>query len=224
MRACFPCRPAQPHSPVANPPARCLLPRAPSWQMIASWGWASVFYIFGAAGLVWYLWWGREAAATPREDPRISEVRRLGLGLGGRLLCGCAERRVGGGGCAQRGAAGALQAGLHGVWGRWAAGRACAAGATRQAPDTAPAPTPGPAPAGRAALHHAQHRGLAPAVRHPLAPAALQARHLGPHHLPLLPQLGHLHPAHLDAHLLQPGACLGLPAWGRPPPVVWACM
>lgn len=38
-----------------------------------------------------------------------------------------------------------------------------------------------------------------------LGPAAEQACSMGPHHLPLLPQLGHLHPAHLDAQLLQPG-------------------
>lgn len=73
-------------------------------------------------------------------------------------------------------------------------------------------------PAGRAALHHAQHRCLAPAVGHPLAPAALQARHLGPHHLPLLPQLGHLHPAHLDANLLQPGGAGQDSTQGRPRP------
>lgn len=42
--------------------------------MIAAWGWASVFYIFGAAGVAWYLWWERQAASSPQEDPAISEV------------------------------------------------------------------------------------------------------------------------------------------------------
>jgi hypothetical protein len=45
---------------------------------------------------------------------------------------------------------------------------------------------------------------------------------VGHHHLPLLPQLGHLHPADLDAHLLQPGAhpsAAGLACPSSPP---WA--
>ena len=75
----------------------------------------------------------------------------------------------------------------------------------------------------RAPLHCPQHRA-APHPRrrrrrHPLAPAAVQTRCLGPHHLTLLPQLGHLHPAHLDANILQPGAPPRppTPAPARPP-------
>ncbi len=40
----------------------------------------------------------------------------------------------------------------------------------------------------------------------PLAAAAVQGARVGAHRLPLLPQLGHLHPADLDADILQPGA------------------
>jgi hypothetical protein len=40
----------------------------------------------------------------------------------------------------------------------------------------------------------------------PLGPAAQQGTRVGADRVPLLPQLGHLHPADLDAHLLQPGA------------------
>jgi hypothetical protein len=40
---------------------------------------------------------------------------------------------------------------------------------------------------------------------HPLENAAVQGACLGAHSLALLPQLGHLHPAHVDAHVLQPG-------------------
>lgn len=50
--------------------------------MIAAWGWASVFYVFGAAGVAWYLWWERQAASSPQEDPAISEV-----GGAGCMLC-----------------------------------------------------------------------------------------------------------------------------------------
>ncbi len=35
--------------------------------------------------------------------------------------------------------------------------------------------------------------------------AAVQASCVGHHRVPFLPQLGHIHPAHMDAHLLQPG-------------------
>lgn len=50
-----------------------MLGLALSPSMISSWGWASVFYIFGAAGLAWYFWWERKAAASPQDDPAISE-------------------------------------------------------------------------------------------------------------------------------------------------------
>jgi predicted MFS family arabinose efflux permease len=51
-----------------------MLGLAVSPQMIGTWGWSSVFYAFGAVGLVWYFWWQRQAAATPGEDPYIDEV------------------------------------------------------------------------------------------------------------------------------------------------------
>lgn len=59
-----------------------MLGLAASPQMIASWGWASVFYIFGLAGVVWYFWWQRQAAASPQDDPAISEVGGWGGWLG----------------------------------------------------------------------------------------------------------------------------------------------
>ncbi len=48
-------------------------------SMIALLGWPSVFYGFGALGLLWFLWWRDQAASTPAEDPRISrrELRYL---------------------------------------------------------------------------------------------------------------------------------------------------
>lgn len=39
-------------------------------------GWPSVFYIFGALGIVWYLCWASRSAASPGEDPRCSEEER----------------------------------------------------------------------------------------------------------------------------------------------------
>ena len=39
-------------------------------------GWPSVFFIFGALGIVWYLGWVSQAAASPGEDPRCSEEER----------------------------------------------------------------------------------------------------------------------------------------------------
>lgn len=40
--------------------------------MIASYGWPSVFYIFGAGGLLWFLIWQRRAASSPATDPHIT--------------------------------------------------------------------------------------------------------------------------------------------------------
>lgn len=42
-------------------------------QMIHTLGWPSVFYIFGAMGLLWFLWWDRQAASTPALDEQISQ-------------------------------------------------------------------------------------------------------------------------------------------------------
>ncbi len=36
----------------------------------------------------------------------------------------------------------------------------------------------------------------------PMEAAALKGSSLGAHRVPLLPQLGHFHPAHMDAHVL----------------------
>ena len=41
-------------------------------HMIHSFGWPSVFYVFGVIGVGWYLWWDRRAASSPSEDPEIS--------------------------------------------------------------------------------------------------------------------------------------------------------
>ena len=65
-----------------------MLGLALSPQMIASWGWSSVFYVFGAAGLAWYAWWDRHAAASPQDDPAIDEVRPWG---GPSVWRGCAR-------------------------------------------------------------------------------------------------------------------------------------
>ena len=35
-----------------------------------------MFYVFGMAGVLWFLLWDRQAASTPAEDPRISEAER----------------------------------------------------------------------------------------------------------------------------------------------------
>lgn len=43
-------------------------------QMIASYGWSSVFYVFGLAGVVWFLLWQRHAASSPQADPGISDA------------------------------------------------------------------------------------------------------------------------------------------------------
>lgn len=40
--------------------------------MIASYGWPSVFYVFGAAGLLWFLLWQQQAASSPAQDPNIT--------------------------------------------------------------------------------------------------------------------------------------------------------
>jgi ACS family sodium-dependent inorganic phosphate cotransporter len=45
-------------------------------QLIAKFGWPSVFYGFGSLGVVWYMAWQRRVAATPAQDPRISRDER----------------------------------------------------------------------------------------------------------------------------------------------------
>ncbi|MEW5304178.1 MAG: hypothetical protein WDW36_006809 [Sanguina aurantia] len=44
--------------------------------MIQSYGWPSVFYIFGSIGVVWFLAWQRKVASTPAEDLAISPAER----------------------------------------------------------------------------------------------------------------------------------------------------
>jgi ACS family sodium-dependent inorganic phosphate cotransporter len=51
-----------------------MLGLAVSPQMISSWGWPSVFYVFGLGGLLWYYWWDRCAAASPKADPGIDSA------------------------------------------------------------------------------------------------------------------------------------------------------
>lgn len=65
-------------------------------HLMASLGWPSVFYIFGALGVVWFGAWRGLAASTPREDPAISAEEKV--------------RRLGGGGRGGAGAAGAIAA------------------------------------------------------------------------------------------------------------------
>lgn len=47
---------------------------AVSPQMIHSFGWPSVFYVFGIVGVVWWVWWNRRAFSSPSEDPLISSA------------------------------------------------------------------------------------------------------------------------------------------------------
>lgn len=37
-------------------------------------GWPSVFYVFGAAGLIWFCFWWIIIKDKPEDDPRISEA------------------------------------------------------------------------------------------------------------------------------------------------------
>jgi ACS family sodium-dependent inorganic phosphate cotransporter len=45
-------------------------------QLIAAFGWPSVFYIFGSLGLVWFAFWNDRAASSPAQDPRLSADER----------------------------------------------------------------------------------------------------------------------------------------------------
>ena len=70
--------------------------------MIHSLGWPSVFYVFGGLGLLWYLWWDRQAASSPAEDGRISqrELRYINRNTAQTQVGGRARGwgRAGGGG------------------------------------------------------------------------------------------------------------------------------
>ena len=45
-------------------------------QMIHSLGWPSVFYVFGSIGVLWWVWWSRQASSSPMDDPLVSEGER----------------------------------------------------------------------------------------------------------------------------------------------------
>lgn len=47
-----------------------------STWIIAKWGWPAVFYVCGAIGLVWIVFWFWLAADSPETHPRISEEER----------------------------------------------------------------------------------------------------------------------------------------------------
>lgn len=41
-------------------------------QMVNSFGWPSVFYIFGSIGVAWFIWWIKGASSSPQQDKMIS--------------------------------------------------------------------------------------------------------------------------------------------------------
>ena len=45
-------------------------------HMVEVLSWPSVFYIFGAVGIVWYFIWQSQAASSPAADPAISAEER----------------------------------------------------------------------------------------------------------------------------------------------------
>ena len=45
-------------------------------RQVHAYGWASVFYIFGSMGVVWFVLWLRKAASGPVNDTRVSEKER----------------------------------------------------------------------------------------------------------------------------------------------------
>lgn len=44
--------------------------------IVKSWGWESVFYLFGAVGIVWCTWWFLRAHDRPEDDARMSAEER----------------------------------------------------------------------------------------------------------------------------------------------------
>jgi ACS family sodium-dependent inorganic phosphate cotransporter len=44
-------------------------------------GWPSVFYIFGASGIVWWFFWATQATNGPEEDSKITEAERARISL-----------------------------------------------------------------------------------------------------------------------------------------------
>ena len=53
-----------------------ILGLALSPHMVEVLSWPSVFYIFGAVGIVWYILWQSQAASSPAADPAISAEER----------------------------------------------------------------------------------------------------------------------------------------------------
>ena len=53
-----------------------ILGLAASPHMVEVLSWPSVFYIFGAVGVLWYLVWQSQAASSPAADPAISKEER----------------------------------------------------------------------------------------------------------------------------------------------------
>ena len=49
-----------------------ILGLALSPHLIAMWGWASVFGIFGSLGVLWFAAWLRSAASSPVDDPKLT--------------------------------------------------------------------------------------------------------------------------------------------------------
>ncbi|KXZ55458.1 hypothetical protein GPECTOR_2g1007 [Gonium pectorale] len=45
-------------------------------QILASFGWPSVFYAFGSLGVIWYLFWQSRVTSGPAEDPTLSSRER----------------------------------------------------------------------------------------------------------------------------------------------------
>lgn len=50
---------------------------ASGWLTQTSWGWPSIFYIFGLYGLVWGWFWFRYASDSPDDHPTISVAEKL---------------------------------------------------------------------------------------------------------------------------------------------------
>lgn len=44
--------------------------------LASTFGWSSIFYVFGAAGLVWYFLWVLIVRKSPEDDSFISEVEK----------------------------------------------------------------------------------------------------------------------------------------------------
>lgn len=49
-------------------------------QMVNSFGWPSVFYIFGSIGVAWFVWWVKRAASSPKDDPLITKEEESYIG------------------------------------------------------------------------------------------------------------------------------------------------